>query len=492
MKVLFVNPKYPDTYWSFKHALKFISKKAAYPPLGLLTVAAMVPEIWEKKLIDLNVTNLKDCDIFWADMVFISAMSVQTHSAVEIITRCNTLKKIIVAGGPLFTEEYENFSTVDHLVLNEAEITLPQFLTDLELGKPKKIYQTTGFADITFTPAPDYSLVKHANYGALCLQYSRGCPFNCEFCDITALLGHKTRTKTSHQILIELDNIKRLGWTGGVFFVDDNFIGNKNLLKNDLLPLLIHWMKKNKYPFNFTTEASINISDDPELLSLMVDAGFTKVFVGIETPEEACLTECHKTQNNNRNLTDCIKTIQTSGLEVTAGFIVGFDNDSADIFRRQIDFIQKSGIITAMVGLLNAPKKSLLYKRLLSEGRIVDTWTGDNTDYSMNFVPKMEKQELMDGYQQIIHGIYSSKPYYKRILTFLKNYNPPKYKKKITLNELLALVKSILIIGIYKKNRIYYWELLLWSLFIKPATFPLAVTYSIYGYHFRKVFKGLS
>jgi radical SAM superfamily enzyme YgiQ (UPF0313 family) len=283
-----------------------------------------------------------------------------------------------------------------------------------------------------------------------------------------------------------------LGWKGGVFFVDDNFIGNKNLLKNELLPALIRWMKKSNHPFIFTTEASINIADDAQLMELMVQAGFSKVFIGIETPEEASLVECHKVQNNNRDLSDCIKTIQSKGLEVTAGFIVGFDNDPSDIFHRQIDFIQNTGIIAAMVGLLNAPKKSLLYKRLMLEGRIIDDWTGDNTDYSMNFIPKMDKQKLLEGYQQIIHGIYSSKPYYKRILTFLKEYNPPDSKKKISVIELFALIKSILIIGVYNKNRRYYWELLFWSLFNKPGTFPLAVTYSIYGYHFRKVFKGLS
>jgi radical SAM superfamily enzyme YgiQ (UPF0313 family) len=245
MKVLFINPKYPDTYWSFKHALKFVSRKAVYPPLGLITVAAMVPELWQKKLVDLNVSPLKDKDINWADLIFISAMSVQLHSAKEIIRRCKILNKRIVAGGPLFTEEYENFPEVDHLVLNEAEITLPLFLTDMEQGIPKRIYHSTEFADITFTPVPDYTLVNLSKYASLNLQYSRGCPFNCEFCDITALFGHKPRTKTTNQILIELDNLNRLGWKGGVFFVDDNFIGNKNQLKTDLLPSLIKWMKRN-------------------------------------------------------------------------------------------------------------------------------------------------------------------------------------------------------------------------------------------------------
>ncbi|MRS05579.1 B12-binding domain-containing radical SAM protein, partial [bacterium] len=354
----------PDTYWSFKHALKFISKKASNVPLGLITIAPLLPVAWEKRLIDLNVTSLTDKDIKWADYVFISAMSVQMASAKEIIARCAEFRKKIVAGGPLFTEEYEQFTEIDHLVLNEAEITLPLFLKDLENGNPHRIYRTYQFADITKSPLPDYSLLKAGAYVTAGIQYSRGCPFDCEFCDITALFGRQVRTKTPVQIIAELNQLMQIGWRGSVFFVDDNFIGHKSKIKNDLLPAIINWMELNGNPFYFITESSINLADDNVLMEMMVKAGFQKVFVGIETPEVTCLTECNKLHNNNRDLIECVNIIQRYGMEVFAGFIVGFDNDPPDIFQRQIDFIQKSGIITAMVGLLNAPRFSKLYRRL--------------------------------------------------------------------------------------------------------------------------------
>jgi radical SAM superfamily enzyme YgiQ (UPF0313 family) len=488
MNILLVYPQYPDTYWSFKHALKFISKKAAIIPLGLITIAPLLPEKWNRKLVDLNVTRLRDKDIIWADYVFISAMSVQLTSVKKIIERCIQLKKKIVAGGPLFTEESDQFTEIDHLVLNEAEITLPLFIEDLENGRPKRIYRTEEFADISQSPLPDYSLLQSGKYATAGIQYSRGCPFDCEFCDITALFGRQVRTKTTRQIIAELDQLLNLGWKGSVFFVDDNFIGHKNKLKNEVLPAIISWMKSNDNPFFFITEASINLADDKELMDMMAKAGFAKVFVGIETPEESCLMECNKLQNNNRDLIECVNIIQQFGIEVFGGFIVGFDNDPPNIFQRQIDFIQKSGIITAMVGLLNAPRLSKLYQRLQKEGRIISKFTGDNTDYSMNFVPVMDKKELMKGYQKIIRNIYSAKAYYARVLTFLKQYNRPP-SEPLSFNRVMALVKSIIYIGILKKNRIYFWKIFFWSLFNKPKLFPLAVTYSIYGYHFRRVFR---
>jgi radical SAM superfamily enzyme YgiQ (UPF0313 family) len=489
MKILLVHPKNPDTYWSFKHALKFVSKKAVNPPLGLITVAAMLPVHWEKKLIDINVSPLKENDIKQADYIFISAMSVQLQSVKEIIKKCKSAGKKIVAGGPLFTEEFEKFSEVDHLVLNEAEITLPLFIKDLMNDNAKHIYKTSDFPDIQSSPVPDYSLIKHQKYNSLTLQYTRGCPFNCEFCDITALYGHKVRTKSTNQVLSELENLYNTGWRNNIFFVDDNFIGNKVKLKESLLPAMIIWMRDHKYPFTFMTEASINLADDPELLDLMVQAGFDQVFIGIETTEEASLIECNKVQNHRRDLLQSVKIIQSAGIEVTAGFIVGFDNDSPSIFQRQIEFIQHSGIITAMVGLLNAPRKTRLYERLHKEGRITNEWTGDNTDYSMNFIPKMNKQILMKGYQSILHGIYASRPYYERVISFLKTFNPSiRNKGKISIRGLKAFFKSIIIIGIINKNRRYYWKLLFWTLFHKPGTFSLAVTYSIFGYHYRKVF----
>ncbi len=491
MNILLVYPQYPDTYWSFKHALKFVSKKSANIPLGIITVASLLPDDWNKKLTDLNTAKLKDKDILWADFVFISAISVQSASVKQIIMRCKHFKTKIVGGGPLFTEEFEYYPEIDHLVLNEAEITLPLLIEDLKSGNPQRIYRSDKFADLTKSPLPDYSLINIGKYATAGIQYSRGCPFDCEFCDITALFGRRVRTKTPEQIISELNQLLVAGWKGGVFFVDDNFIGHKKKLKTELLPAIISWMGKNKHPFTFITEASINLADDKDLMDLMAKAGFVKVFVGIETPEESCLMECNKIQNNNRGLVESVNKIQQYGIEVMAGFIVGFDNDPPNIFQRQIEFIQKSGIITAMVGLLNAPRLSKLYQRLKNEGRLSSKFTGDNTDYSMNFVPVMDKTELLKGYNRIIREIYSSKSYYERVLSFLKQYNPSS-RDRITFNKIMALIKSIFYIGILRKNRRYYWKLLFWTILNKPKIFPLAVTYSIYGYHFRRVFRNIT
>jgi radical SAM superfamily enzyme YgiQ (UPF0313 family) len=354
MKILFVYPEFPDTFWSFKHALRFVHKKAGAPPLGLLTVAAMLPSDWEKRLVDLNVTHLTDESLVWADYVFVSAMVVQRESAQAVIRRCKAAGVKVVAGGPLFTMEYDQFPDVDYFVLNEAEATLPPFLQDLERGEVKRVYTSTEFPEIQQTPVPLWHLSELKYYETISIQFSRGCPFNCDFCNVTSLLGHRPRTKTADQIVSELDRIYALGWRKNIFFVDDNFIGNKKIIKTILLPALIEWRKgKNGMPFS--TEVSINLADDPELLSLMVRAGFDTVFVGIETPSEESLTECSKNQNKGRDLVESVRVLQRAGLQVQGGFIVGFDSDSPSIFQQQIDFIQKSGIVTAMVGLLQAP-----------------------------------------------------------------------------------------------------------------------------------------
>ena len=497
MKALLVYPKHPDTFWSFKHALRFISKKALHPPLGLLTVAEMLPEEWEKRLVDMNVAMLTDKDLEWADYVLISAMLVQKESTKEIITRCNKLGVKTVAGGPLFTAEYEGFEGVDHLVLNEAEITLPLFLADLEKGNAKHRYTSHEFPDIERTPVPLWELVNMKKYVSMTIQYSRGCPFNCEFCDITTLYGHKSRTKGKAQILGELETLHSRGWRGNVFFVDDNFIGNRKKLKSDVLPAIIDWMKRRKYPFNFSTEASIDLSDDDELMQMMFKAGFDGVFVGIETPDEESLAECNKSQNRNRDLVACVKKIQKFGLEVHGGFIVGFDSDPPSIFKRQIEFIQKSRIITAMVGLLNAPRGSKLYKRIEKEGRLLKDISGDNTDFSTNIIPKMGNEKLVKGYKSIIGGIYSPRPYYERVKEFLREYKPLEKRVfhlhfgylRYHFGYVGAFSKSIWSLGIIDKERIYYWKLFFWSLFRRPKLLPMAIGYTIYGFHFRKVFE---
>jgi radical SAM superfamily enzyme YgiQ (UPF0313 family) len=490
MNILLVYPYCPDSFWSFRHALKFISKKAAVPPLGLITVSAMLPKHWDKKLVDLNIDTLNSSDIEWADYVFISAMYIQKDSVNEVIEVCKKYNKRIVAGGPLFTQDYMNYPLVDHLILNEAEITMPLFLNDLKNGKAQKIYKTDEFADITKSPVPDFHLLSLRDYAFMNIQVTRGCPFACNFCEITSLLGHEVRMKSTTQILNELDSLYyNVHWRGPVSIVDDNFIGNKKQIKEVLLPAMYGWMKDHRFPFNFSTETSINIADDDELMSLMVKTGLNSTFIGIETPEEKSLHHCNKLQNKNRNLLQNIKKIQKAGIQVSGGFIVGFDSDSPSVFQRQIDFIQKSGIVSAMVGLLNAPKNTKLYKQMEVENRLTIEATGNNTDESMNFIPKMNYQELIQGYKGIIHDIYSAKPYYKRVRQFIRNYKrSPQKQNNINFSLIKAFLKTLVIIGVQKKGRLEYWKLLFWTLIYYPNSIVDAITCAVYGYHFRTVY----
>jgi radical SAM superfamily enzyme YgiQ (UPF0313 family) len=493
MKVLLLYPEDPVTFWSFKYALKFISRKAAYPPLGLLTVAAMLPEKWDVKLLDMNVRKLRDRDLKWADCVFVSAMMVQSESVKDILQRCKSLGCKVIAGGPLFTTGYEEFvDMVDHFVLGEAEHTLPRFIEDLKRERAGKIYRPDGWVDLATSPVPRRDLVNTRHYGAMNIQYSRGCPFDCEFCNITSLFGRAVRTKTREQIIAELDNIHALKWKGCVFIVDDNFIGNKGKLKKEILPAMIEWMEERNHPFTFSTEASINLADDEELMELMVRAGFDTIFVGIETPNQESLEECGKRHNKNRDMIASIKKMQHYGLEVQGGFIVGFDNDTSTIFDRMINFVQESSIPTAMVGLLNALPDTKLYNRLMKEGRLFDRASGNNTDFSINFAPSMDLQKLVDGYKRVMQTIYSPKFYYKRSKGLLQNLSSKQKKLfHIRYNYIMALFKSILHIGILGRERFHYWRFFFYSLFRHPRRFPYAITLTIYGYHFRRMVKKL-
>jgi radical SAM superfamily enzyme YgiQ (UPF0313 family) len=490
MKILLVYPNIPETFWSFKHALKFVSKKAANPPLGLLTVAAMLPKEWDKKLIDMNVASLKDKDIKWADFVFVSAMAIQETSVKEVLDRCQALGVKTVVGGPLFTSNRDKFAQADHLVLNEAELTLPLFLEDLKNGCARHIYTSDRWADIKTTPIPAWELINNVKkYASMNIQYSRGCPFNCEFCDITLLYGHKPRIKDTTQVLAELDSLYTQGWRSGVFFVDDNFIGNKGQLKNEVLPAIGQWMNQRKHPFSFATQASIDLSDDEELMRLMVQAGFDTVFVGIETPNQDSLEECSKFQNKNRDLVACVKKIQSFGLEVEGGFIIGFDSDPLSIFDRQIEFIQKSGIVTAMVGLLNALRGTKLYHRLEKENRLLNHTSGDNTDSSINFSPKMNYDTLIAGYKKVVNSLYTPKNYYARVKGFLRDFKPlQKRKFQFQFCHVGAFFKSIIRLGFIGRERVQYWKLFFWTAFRRPRLFPRAITFAIYGFHFRRIF----
>ena len=486
MKVLFIYPAFPVTFWSFEYALKFVRKKAAYPPLGLLTVASMLPEDWDRRLVDMNVERLTDDDLRWADMVFIGGMAIQRAAAVETIARCKAEGLTVVAGGPLFTAEPDEFGQVDHFVLDEAELTLPEFLADFADGCARRVYRANAYCDLQQTPGPDWSLIRPKNYASMSIQFSRGCPFDCDFCNVTVLFGRKPRVKQASQILAELDSLYAQGWRGNIFFVDDNFIGNKRYLKSDLLPALIQW-RQGKKGCIFYTEASINLADDPELVQLMIRAGFDSVFIGIESPEEESLRECGKNQNRNRNIIENVKSLQHAGLQVYGGFIVGFDHDTHATFQRLVDFIQNSGIVTAMVGLLQAPPGTRLFDRLKQENRLTGSLSGDNVDGTTNIVPKMGLESLMQGYRNIMAQIYAPKHYYRRVKTFLREFQGSRERLPMDLQRFLALFRSGLRLGILGRERFQFWYLMAWTLFRKPRHLPTAITLAIYGHHFRKI-----
>ena len=399
MNVLLIHPKFPDTFWSFSYALRFIGKKVAFPPLGLITVAALLPATWSLRLVDVNVDDLTDDDLAWADMAFLSAMAVQRKSTAAIIARCHGRGLTIVAGGPLFTAQPDVFGQVDHLVLDEAEMTLPVFVADLENGCPQKIYRANGYPDVHQTPIPLWHLIHMNRYASLNIQYSRGCPFDCDFCNITSLFGSRPRTKTPRQVL----------------------------------------------------------------------------------------AECRKVHNKNRDMLLDVKKIHRSGLQVMGGFIVGFDSDTPSIFQRQIDFIQQSGIVTAMVGMLQAPPGTRLFDRLVGERRVCTDFSGDNVDGRTSIIPAMGLDHLIDGYRAIMRQSYSPRKYYQRIRSILKDLKAPAATVPIDWQRFLAFFRACLRLGVLGKARFQYWYLLIWTLARRPRLLPLAVTFTICGYHYRRI-----
>ncbi len=488
MKVLFVYPEFPETYWSFRHALKLEGKQAAFPPLGLLTISSMLPKEWDRRLVDMNVEELWPDDVEWADIVMVSAMIVQNESLERVVELCRSLGKKVVVGGPYVSTSSERLPDADHIFIGEAESTLPEFLHDLELGIARKIYKAEERPSLLNTPVPDFSLIDMSHYSAMNVQYSRGCPFNCEFCDIIEIYGRVPRTKSNAQMLSELDALKDVGWRGLVFIVDDNFIGNKKNVRH-FMPDLIEWSRANEFPFSFITEASVNLAEDDALLEQMEDAGFRRVFLGIETPVEESLKEAQKGQNTRRDLLESIHKIQSYGLEVMAGFIVGFDNDPEDIFDLQMKFIRESGIPLAMVGLLTALPDTQLWRRLEKEGRLLDVSTGNNTDCSLNFTPKMDQDRLVEGYKNILRNIYSPQEYYQRALDCLSRFHRDRIEPRKTnaAEDLKAFLRLILTLGIRDRSRFAFWSYFYQLLRHHSRDFAHGLTLAAMGYHFRQV-----
>lgn len=497
VNVLLVYPKYPDTFWSFTISLRFVNKKAGFPPLGLLTIASMMPVEWRKKLVDMNVESLTDAHIEQADYVFISAMIVQEQSVNEVIRRCKEKGKKVIAGGPLFTSQHQKTEGVDIVFIGEVEDTFSCFLSDLKAGCLKSRYESSEKPLLDRTPLPDWSLVDLKNYATPCIQYSRGCPYLCDFCDIRIMFGQKPRVKTKQQFIHELECLYRAGWKGTVFIVDDNFIGNKQKIK-ELLLEVIEWQEKHGFPFQFSTQTDITLGADDEFLELMSKANFFQVFIGVETPSEESLKECSKGQNVRCDVGKAIRNIQKKGINVLIGIIVGFDQDChytssryGNIFDAIIGSVQEWGTPAVMAGILSVLPGTELEQRLAKEKRLLpNRANGENADF-LTFIPTIPAEELVAGYHKILTTIYSPKNYYERVKTFLGHYHPTVRRKGVNIKDIRAFLLSILVIG-FSKSGYYFWKMLLETLMKKPKALPEAIGSSIWHVHFRGVVKRIT
>jgi radical SAM superfamily enzyme YgiQ (UPF0313 family) len=435
---LLVQPKTPQTFWSLDSAIRAAGFKALMPPLGLMTIASMLPPHYDVRIVDMNTTELTIADVEHADLVFLTGMWVHQESFIEVVRMCRQAGTTIVAGGPLVQSALGStqvrkglpdpvgptlsaLAQIDHLVLHEAEVNLPRFLADYAQGKAQRLYDDDARVDLSHTPSPRFDLIDPHDYASMSLQFSRGCPFNCEFCDIIQMFGRVPRTKTPAQFIEEMDALYATGYRGQLFVVDDNFIANRKVVKN-LLREIVSWQRERKYPYLLFTEASVDLAADDELLLLMAQAGFTSVFLGIESSDPATLRAANKKQNLRGDLDESVRKIQNAGIEVMAGFILGFDTDSADVFDRQLDFIQRNGIAQSMVGLLAAMPNTDLYRRLEREGRLVaggEHHTGDNVNAYLNFIPRMSADTLLAGYRRVLTETYSPANYFDRALTLI-------------------------------------------------------------------------
>jgi radical SAM superfamily enzyme YgiQ (UPF0313 family) len=477
--------------------MKFIDKKAAFPPLGLMTIASWFRDDFNVRLIDCNIEKLSEKDIIWADYILTSSMLIQKNSLHEIIKLCNKLNKPVICGGPYPTTSPDDFSESASIVIGEAETIMSGLVDDIRNDQLMKKYIAIEKIDISTTPPPRFDIIKIHKYASMLLQFSRGCPFNCEFCDIIEMYGRTSRTKSPEQFLNELEVLYNTEYRGPFFIVDDNFIGNKKKVK-ELLREIIIWQKKRGFPFEFYTEASVNLAQDDELLELMTSAGFNMVFLGLETPDTETLLKTGKKQNTRNSLEESIHIIQRKGIEVTGGFIVGFDSDPENIFELQKQFIQKASIPFAMVGLLMALPQTQLFRRLEKEGRLINKSNGNNTHHlDLNFVPIRNKGELIEGYKNLLKEIYDPRNYFRRCRDLIINYMPFKRnaKKKFKWRNFRfinfyysarAFLYSLFKQGFSKYGLLYY-KYLLEVLIKKPLYFIQAVTLAVYGYHFIRI-----
>lgn len=490
-RALLVYPRFPPSYWGFQYALELLGKGSAMPPLGLITVAALFPDTYRLRLVDMNVTELTDDDLDWADLVLTSTMVVQRRSLQEVIARCNRRGTPVVVGGPHPTSYFDEIHGADHYVLDEVEESFPRFLSDWEAGRAEPIYRPEGKPAVTTTPVARFDLLDLDAYSSMALQFSRGCPFDCEFCDITKLFGRKPRTKTNEQMTAELDALYDLGWRGSVFLVDDNFIGNKKEALR-LLPAVTAWQRERDYPFRLYTEASVNLVKLEPLMDAMVEAGFSMVFLGIESPNPEALLKTKKGQNTAAGDEDyvlhAVRTIQSRGLEVSGGFILGLDGDGPEVFDAQVDFIQQAGIPMAMVGLLTAIRGTDLYDRLEREGRLLDESTGNNVEVTLNFEPELDRDVLIEGYRQVLARLYPPDlgSYFERCWTLLSSLGPgARPRRGVVRSEALGALRSLRR-QLLSRQAPAYLKLLARTLLHRREMFPEAVRLAIMGLHFQK------
>jgi radical SAM superfamily enzyme YgiQ (UPF0313 family) len=488
VKALLVFPCYADALWTYKHAQQFLGKKASSPPLGLLTVAALLPQEWQKKFVDLNVNRLDETDLAEADIVFIGAMLAQQASALKVIARCRQMGKKMVVGGPLFCPDLIAqglFKEVDHIVVGEAEAMVPILLADLANGCARPEYRSADLPDIRQVPIPMWSLADLKDYTVVNLQFVRGCPYHCEFCYGHILNGNRPRAKSPSQITAELDALYQRGWRGMIFVCDDNLVGNKHLARTQVLPTMIEWMQAHDYPFSLMGAASVDLAGEPGLMDMLVQAGFESVTLGIESPHDPSLEEMNKVQNRGVNLLEAVHTIQRHGLEVQAGMILGFDHDPPSIFQEHIDFLQQSGIANALVSLLFAFPDTPLYDRLRREGRLVPYAVGNCVHGAINFVPRMPSETLELGYKRVLATLYAPSGYYDRLETFLKCYQPAPGRFHVQPEQLVTVLKAFYLMGIRDAYCGRFWRLFFYALQKGPDALAAFLRLSILGYFLR-------
>ena len=492
MRTLFVYPEFPKTFWSYEKILELVNRKVLLPPLGLVTVAALLPQEWEMKLVDRNVREVTDEEWNWAELVIISGMIVQKDDMAVQINKAKQRGLPVAVGGPFAssTPDAPELDLADFKILDEGEITLPMFLDALERGETGGRFTAEGDKpDVTATPIPRFDLLQLEAYDSMSVQFSRGCPFNCEFCDIIVLYGRKPRTKPPEQLVAELQYLHDLGWRRSIFLVDDNFIGNKRNAKL-LLPQIRSWQEERGYPFSFSTEASVDLADDEEMMRMMHDARFESVFLGIETPDEASLETARKVQNTRNPLDAAVDRITANGIRVMAGFIIGFDGEKDGAGHRIVEFVTRTGIPAAMMGMLQALPKTALWARLEREGRLIqgeDAAKGVNQTNLLNFEPTRPIRDIANEYVDAFCALYEPNAYMDRVYSYYLKMGAPRWKAAAKLPSLVDLKALTIVVwrqGIKRNTRNRFWRYMFGMARNNPALLEQFLSVLAHNEHF--------